>query len=54
MLKMLLNILKLKKEFLGVFVNLGNPVFHFMVKIIVKMTGGNNDEKSSNYNSVRF
>mgnify|MGYP000307438098 CR=1 FL=1 len=54
MLKMLLNILKLKKKFLGFFLNLGNPLFHFIVKIIVKMKWRNNDEKSSNYNSIRF
>ena len=54
MLKMLLNILKLKKKFLGFFLNLGNPLFHFIVKIILKMKWRNNDEKSSNYNSVRF
>ena len=54
MLKMLLNILKLKKKFLDFFLNLGNPLFHFIVKIIVKMKWRNNDEKSSNYNSIRF
>lgn len=52
--KMLLNILKLKKKFLGFFLNLGNPLFHFIVKIILKMKWRNNDEKSSNYNSIRF
>ena len=31
---MLLNILKLKKKFLGFFLNLGNPLFHFIVKLI--------------------
>lgn len=46
--------LKIKKKFLGFFLNLGNPLFHFIVKIIVKMKWRNNDEKSSNYNSVRF
>ena len=51
---MLLNILKLKKKFLGFFLNLGNPLFHFIVKIIVKMKWRNNDEKSSNYNSIGF
>ena len=54
MQEMLLNILKLKKKFLGFFLNLGNPLFHFIVKIIVKMKWRNNDEKSSNYNSIRF
>ena len=47
MLKMLLNILKLKKKFLDFFLNLGNPLFHFIVKIIVKMKWRNNDEKTS-------
>lgn len=44
---MLLNILKLKKKFLDFFLNLGNPLFHFIVKIIVKMKWRNNDEKAA-------